>query len=60
MDKPKKGLALLLGPEDEDDSLGGDAAVMAAQGVLDAVAADDAEELAEALRTFVDAVRAEG
>ncbi len=57
MAPPKKGLALLLGPSEESE--GSDPAEMAAQGVLEAIQADDAVELAEALRTFLGATRSE-
>ncbi len=57
MAPPKKGLALLLGPSEESE--GSDPAEMAANGIIEAIEAGDAVELAEALRTFINYVSSE-
>ena len=54
MNTPKKGLALLIGPEKEEseEETPRDAA---AQAILDAVESGDAGMLRDALTTFIDA-----
>ena len=53
--KPKMGLGLLATPEDDGQS----PEELSAAGILEAIQADDAVELAAALKAFIQSTREE-
>lgn len=53
--KPKMGLGLLVTPEDDGQS----PEELSAAGILEAIQADDAVELAAALKAFIQSTREE-